>query len=169
MRERLLPVWLRGIVSSALAAASLVSATAAADDATLIVPGERIAGVRLGMTAAEVRDLEGAPSFSNAPDADTQTMIYFAQASAAPLLTVHVAAGRVDRVVTAVSLYATAEGLHVGSPTDDVETAFGEPDSKENVSTDWMAPHYRACYAKRGIAFTTHDFVVTTIAVAAGC
>ena len=90
----------------------------------LIVPGQRIGKVYLGMPIAQLYKEFGNPSKRDVADGNAVEYTYD-RAS----LTVGVAGGKVIDVATTSSLFRTANGVGVGSSDIEVRSKLGPPES----------------------------------------
>lgn len=95
-----------------------------AQDATLIVPGESVGKVKLGMTVAQVYGILGEPTEQYPPKNDTTFYVwehgYFL---------VGIDSTGVTRIDVSHSRYATKEGIRVGSTEMAIEAFYGTPSS----------------------------------------
>jgi hypothetical protein len=120
-------------------------APAAAQSDTLIVPGERIGPIRLGMLPGDVVRALGQPSKINTYphggieyDYRYDDKYFFVTFSAVPET-------EADQIGTSDPRYATREGIRIGSSGVDVVRAYGRNYNKSSVNT--------VCYAELGIWF----------------
>jgi len=113
---------------------------------SLIVPGERIGRVCLGMSLAELHRNMGEPVGLFGTSSGN---VHFGAmpgnyAAGTGQITAHFGAEIVDQISVRVSDYATREGLRVGSSALAVRSAPGPPDT----AADW-----RYCYRDRALLF----------------
>jgi hypothetical protein len=109
-----------------LVAALAVAMTRSASADNLIVPGQRIGPIKLGMTPTELYRAAGnLVSQSNPCDTNAGCNYFFFGAFGQPNLIAHVAAGRVDEITTSMPNYATAEGIKVGLAPLALEANWG--------------------------------------------
>ncbi len=128
----------------------------------LIVPDQRIGPVRLGMGMDEVIAELGQPDFTDKVDGGHPSWRYWSlnltvvfDRSSAPA---------VDWIETntwtdspLLTVFRTAEGLHIGSSSFDVKRAYGSPEVDQNG--------YVMQYNSRKIDFQIENYVVTLIQV----
>lgn len=98
----------------------------------LIVPGERIGPISLGMPQADVLKILGTPPESTI-HTDGHSRYYYAD------LTVFITRdSRVDGIQTALPEYATAEGIRVGMTEPEVRAKLGKPKSVDDKGSSLL-------------------------------
>lgn len=116
------------------------SAAPAPGGPAVIVPGQSIGALRLGMKLADVTGLFGAAT-QTARSRDGSVTHWWLDASKRQGFGVEVVRGQVDRLyIINDARYVTAAGLHVGSTEVEIRTALGPPaavkiDSKAQKET----------------------------------
>lgn len=113
-------------------------------DDSLIVPGDRIGPVAIGMTSKQVLQVKGTPGNSTFRYSDAAVYPYDENKYS---VVVDDATQQVWRVTTFSDEYQTAEGVGVGSSELEMRANLGNPDS----STNWdnaEPPTYLYCYDK---------------------
>ncbi len=156
-------LFLAGCGASGASAADLQKRQSAmAQSDHLIVPGQRIGPVRLGMGMDEVVAELGQPDFTETVDEGHPSWRYWSlnltvvfDRSSAPA---------VDWVETntwtdspLLTVFRTADGLHIGSSSFDVKRAYGSPEKDQHG--------YVMEYDSRKIDFQIENYAVTLIQV----
>lgn len=125
------------------------SAAHPAPDDKLIVPGERIGKVYLGMTVSELYRAEGDPIKT---DQVMGTQYYFSDG-----LHASVESGVVTGLTTDSPAHKTREGLGVGSSQLALEAAYGATQTSEITANDFYLVY-------KGVAFEiVHGRVATVV------
>jgi tetratricopeptide (TPR) repeat protein len=130
-------------------AAQLARAKAKADE-TLIVPGERIGRVRIGMNEGQVVAALGSPTRR---EVFMDSEVFMSWGAEPTNIHFSLRDGVVPEVYTLRRAYATADGLSVGSSLSDVTGAMGNP------GRTWESEKNRGaavCYSQ-GIRFVFDD------------
>jgi hypothetical protein len=116
----------------------------------VIVPGQSIGALRLGMKLADVTGLFGAATDSAKSRGGSVTQ-WWLDASKRQGFGVEVARGQVDRLyIMNDARYVTAAGLHVGSTEAEIRTALGPPGA---VNIDRKAQRETLRYDDLGVWF----------------
>src|SRR5688500_10514351 len=133
-------------------AAQTARANAKADE-TLIVPGERIGRIRIGMNESQVVAALGSPTEREVLEYNGEVQMTWEAENYDINLSLTGNDGVVSRVVTSRRLYATAEGLSVGSSLSDVTAVMGNPGRRWESELNRGA---KVCYSQ-GIVFSFAD------------
>ncbi len=123
-----------------------------APDAYLIVPGESVGSVKLGMNITEVTSVLGTPkSTQGRPDGSVIYRWYEFKGEGGIGLRA-TRTGEVYRIWVANNTrYATKEGIRVGSSEAEIRVALGEPTKAEE---DHDSKDMELSYDNLGVAFT---------------
>jgi outer membrane protein assembly factor BamE (lipoprotein component of BamABCDE complex) len=123
----------------------------------LIVPGQRIGQIKVGMSLSEVEALIGRPSTSRPLSTQTvilqpgKSMLYTWQLGPGNGLSVQTTvSNEVYLVGTFATNYGTSEGLHVGSRLSEVTSMLGAP--SRTIARPSIGANYLV-YDDRGIEF----------------
>jgi len=163
-------------ITSVLLLALSPSGFSQTDTEHLIVPGQGIGPIKLGMSVDAVESILGTPVFHNlGSEFDVEywrpsryfTVVYYHGPDSALYggviavgISVGVNFGKNLDPSTAES-YATAEGVHIGSKVEEVRAAFGGPSNvergKDYLQKDYDLLEYRgrgiSVYVQQGLVF----------------
>jgi hypothetical protein len=150
-------ITLRLALAAALVVLSPVAASAQSND-NLIVPGQRVGQIQLGMPVAQVYAILGAPSRTDKLEEETHYVYSDLN------VVIKDSTQRVDVVNETNSKYRTREGVGVGSQDIEVRAKMG------NFSTVKQIPNGAVYCYRSGMILVTKNGIVDWIGVnGSGC
>ena len=150
----------RLVAVSFLSAALFASAATSGHADSLIVAGQRVGPIRIGMTATELYKAMGDPTSTY----ETNSGLTIYSYGDADALTAQCWDGRVRTVGVSSSEYKTAQGVRVGDSQLALLAKMGQPASRKPGPrrTDGKAFFF---YLYRGIVFNVEGGIVTSMSV----
>lgn len=149
--------WLAGCAQNATVAESTYSASHPAPNDNLIIPGQRIGPIYLGMTAKDIYRTMGTPTASY-PSAE----LYFFGPLNGEHTRVQLDDGVVTQIATTNKRFHTTQNLTIGTPELAIRAMMGNPEC--------VVPVHRATEDVYGsVGFDVHGGVVTAIGVPNKC